>query len=143
MALPLTRMRGPGMRPSLMALRTAESAEPAPSVPMSRSAMKPAIRSALAASVARIVRFGTDSSTVCRSFGPGVQEQMHVRVDESRQKSDVAKIDNLRSGGTVCLRANFYDAFVLDQHTTRADDLSTRDVEHACCTQDNRGRWGL
>ena len=39
MALPLMRRRGPGMRPWLMASRMAVSAEPAPSVPMSRSAV--------------------------------------------------------------------------------------------------------
>ena len=58
-ALPLMRRRGPGIWPWLMALRTAVSAEPAPSVPMSRSAVKPAIRSSRAAIVAVIVRCGT------------------------------------------------------------------------------------
>src|ERR1039458_615302 len=70
MALPLTLMRGPGISPESMALRTAESAEPAPSVPMSRSAVKPAIRSSRAAISARIVRSGTDSTTVWRSSAP-------------------------------------------------------------------------
>ena len=67
--------RGPGIRPWLMASRMAVSAEPAPSVPMSRSAVKPAIRSALAACSARIVRHGTDSSTVCRSSAPGCRNR--------------------------------------------------------------------
>lgn len=70
------RSRGPGPRPrESMALRTAVSAEPAPSVPMSRSAVKPAIRSALAAAMARMVRSGTDSSTVCRSSAPGCRNR--------------------------------------------------------------------
>jgi len=42
-------------------LSLAVSAEPAPSVPMSRSAVNPAIKSSRAAAVARIVRSGTDS----------------------------------------------------------------------------------
>jgi hypothetical protein len=74
-ALPLMRRRGPGMIPWLMASRTAVSAEPAPSVPMSRSAVKPAIRSALAACSAKIVRQGTDSSTVCKSSAPGCRNR--------------------------------------------------------------------
>lgn len=72
MALPLTRQRGPGISPALMALRTAESAEPAPSVPISRSAVKPAIKSSRAAISARIVRSGTDSTAVCRFSAPGI-----------------------------------------------------------------------
>ena len=71
MALPLMRSRGPGILPSSIALRTAVSAEPAPSVPMSRSAVKPAIRSSRAARVAVMVRCGTDSCTVCKSSAPG------------------------------------------------------------------------
>jgi hypothetical protein len=59
--LPLMRNRGPGIRPWSMALRTAVSAEPAPSVPISRSAVYPAMRSARAATVAMMVRCGTDS----------------------------------------------------------------------------------
>ncbi len=71
MALPLMRSRGPGMRPASIASRTAVSAEPAPSVPMSRSAVNPPIRSSRAASNAPMVRCGTDSCTVCRSSAPG------------------------------------------------------------------------
>src|SRR5580700_283259 len=58
-----------------MALRMAVSAEPAPSVPMSRSAVKPAIRSSRAARRAWIVRRGTDSCTVCKSSAPGCKNR--------------------------------------------------------------------
>src|SRR5258708_24935386 len=58
-----------------MASRTAVSAEPAPSVPISRSAVKPAIRSSRAASTAMIVRCGTDSCTVCKSSAPGCRNK--------------------------------------------------------------------
>jgi hypothetical protein len=51
----------PRDEPLIDGVRTAVSAEPAPSVPMSRSAVKPAIRSSFAARTAAMVRCGTDS----------------------------------------------------------------------------------
>ena len=90
----------PGISPISMACRTAASAGPAPSVPMSRSEVNPAIKSAFAASAASIVRCGTDSSTVCiPSDGAPVQEQVHVRVDQSRHERPVAQVDHFRAGG--------------------------------------------
>ena len=71
MAFPLMRNRGPGTNPSSIASRTAVSADPAPSVPMSRSAVNPDIKSSRAASTAIILRCGTDSCTVCNSSASG------------------------------------------------------------------------
>ena len=78
------------MRPSSMALRTAVSAEPAPSVPMSRSAVNPAIRSSRAARTARMVRCGHGLLDGLHVFGAGMQEQMDVSVDQAGEQSAVA-----------------------------------------------------
>ena len=56
MAFPLIRNRGPGVDPWSIALRTAVSAEPAPSVPMSRSAVKPASTAAAATDLSLVVQ---------------------------------------------------------------------------------------
>ena len=115
MALPLMRRRGPGIRPWSMASRIAVSAEPAPSVPMSRSAVKPASRSALAACSARMVRHGTDSSHGLQIFGAGMQEEMDVRVDQAGHQRGVAEVDDLRALRMLNRFADGANAFALDQ----------------------------
>ena len=79
MALPEIRRRGPGFDPLFYRVADRVSADPAPSVPMSRSAVNPAIRSSLAASTASTVRCGTDSSTLCKSsrLGEGRDAREH------------------------------------------------------------------
>ena len=84
-----------------MALRTAVSADPAPSVPMSRSAVKPAIRSAFAASRARMVRCGTDSSTVCRSSAPGCRNKCTCASIKPGNKVRSPKSTISAAGGCV------------------------------------------
>ena len=82
-----------------MALRTAVSAEPAPSVPMSRSAVKPAIRSSRAASERddRPLRHGfLNGLQILRA---GMQEEMDVRVDQAGHQRRVAEVDHFRAGG--------------------------------------------
>ena len=140
MALPLMRRRGPGISPSLMALRTAVSAEPAPSVPMSRSAVKPAIRSAFAASVARIVRCGTDSSTVCRSSAPGCRNRCTCASISPGISVTSPRSMTCAPAGRLTFGANLDDAIALDQHFAGSDDLAALDVEHARRVQDDRWR---
>ena len=78
-----------------MALRTAVSAEPAPSVPMSRSGQQ-----VVAGGNGRndgALRHGLfDGLKVLRTR---MEEEMNVRVDQARQQGGIAKIDDFRSGG--------------------------------------------
>ena len=144
MALPLMRRRGPGISPWLMASRTAVSAEPAPSVPMSRSAVKPAIRSALAACSASMVRQGTDSSDGLQVFRAGMQEEMHVRVDEAGEQRDVAEVDDGCVRRMVDGCADGADALALDENFAGSEEQpvstwsrraawSTMGAVAACC----------
>src|SRR6202012_5497638 len=87
MALQDMRMRGPGIRPELMALRTATSAQPAPSVPMSRSAVKPARRAALGA-----VGYGLEDGL--EGLVAGVQEQVDMGVDQAGHQRGGAEVDD-------------------------------------------------
>ena len=94
---------------------------PAPSVPISRSAVKPAIRSSRAARTARMVRCGTDSSTVCRSSAPGMQEQMNMRINQARQQRVVAEIDQLGAGRMLYAAAHRHDAIAFYEDFTWGD----------------------
>jgi hypothetical protein len=99
-----------------MALRTAVSAEPAPSVPMSRSAVKPAIRSAFAASHGEDGPLRHGFLDGLQIFRAGMQEQVHVRVDQARQQGAVAQIDDFGGWRMGDRRAHLDDAFASDQH---------------------------
>ena len=90
-------------------------AEPAPSVPISRSAVKPAIRSALAACSARIVRHGTGLLDRLQVFGARMQKQMYVRVDQAGQQRCVAEVDHLRSLRVVDRSAYGFDPFAFNE----------------------------
>ena len=145
-ALALTRRRGPGIRPWLMALRTAVEAEPAPSVPMSRSAVKPAIRSCLAAKLARMVRCGFGFLHRLQVFGAGMQEQMHMRVDQARHQGGVAQIDHFRARRMTDRAAHRRDAVALDQDLAGRHDAAAFRVEQARGMQHNgvrRRRRGI
>ena len=140
MALPLTRMRGPGISPWSIASRTAESAEPAPSVPMSRSAVKPAIRSALAARVAAMTRCGTDSMTVCRSSAPGWRKRWCVGVDETGHEGRVSQVDRFRSRRMVDRRSSRHDLLPLDQNLSGGEDAALLNIEQASSVEYHRVR---
>ena len=60
-----TNMRGPGMIPRSIAVFTSTSAYIAPSVSRSRMVVKPKPIAVRAAIVARIVRKGIDSLSIC------------------------------------------------------------------------------
>ena len=130
------RMRGPGNRPLLIASRTAVSAEPAPSVPISRSAVNPAIRSARAASMAISVRCGTDSSTVCRSSAPTCRKQVDMRIDHARHQRHVAEVDRLGIGR----RRPRNDASTLHHHQARRDQPPCPHIQHVRRAQHNGAR---
>ena len=49
-------------------------------------------------------------------FGAGMQEQVHVGVDQAGQQSGVAEIDDLRAGRMRDRRADGGDAVALDQN---------------------------
>jgi hypothetical protein len=142
MALPLMRRRGPGMRPALMASRMAVSAEPAPSVPMSRSAVKPASRSALAACSARITRQGTDSSTVCRSSAPGWRKRWTWA--SMRPGSSVVSPRSmiLALAGMVDGCADGANAVALDEDFAGLEERAGVDLEQAGGVEDDGGLGG-
>ncbi len=123
-----------------MALRTAVLAEPAPSVPMSRSAVKPAIRSAFAARGRqdRPLRFGfLDRLQVFRA---GMQKKMHMRVDQAGKQCGVAKIDHFGIRRMFHGCAGSHDALAFDQNFAGADDVAGLHVEQARGVQDDRMR---
>ena len=115
--MPLMRIRGPANKPESIALRTAVSAEPAPSVPMSRSAVNPAIRSCFAASIAISVRCGTLSCTVCRSSAPTCRNRCTCASIQPRHQGDIAQVDDLRAGGSHAARRG--NAIARDDQQTR------------------------
>ena len=141
MALQLMRMRGPGMRPLLMALRTATSAQPAPSVPMSRSAVKPAMRSALAGRGGDERALGDGLFDGLEGFVAGVEEEMHVRVDEAGHERGVAEVDDLRAGGMRDVRSGLGDAVARNQDFARREDFAGGDIEDARGVQYGLRGW--
>ena len=83
MALPEIRSRGPGDRPSLMALRTAVSAEPAPlgaHVPFRGVPCHEVVARREQGQNGPLRHGFFDGLQV---FIAGVQEQMHMHVDEA------------------------------------------------------------
>ncbi len=73
-------------------------------------------------------------------FGAGVQEEMHVRVDEAWHQGCVAEVDELCSGWMSDAGAYGRDAFAFDADFGGRDDPSGGDVEHSRGVEDN---WGL
>ena len=73
-------------------------------------------------------------------FGAGMQEQMHVGVDQAGQQRGVAEIDDLRAGGMRDGRADGGDAIALDQDFAGRRDVAGFDVEQARGMQDDGAR---
>ena len=95
-----------------------------------------------------MVRCGTDSWTVCKIFRAGMQEQVHVSVDQAGEQSCVAEIDDLRPGWMINGRAGGSDAVALDQYFAWRDDVSGLDVQEPRGMEDDRaasvgrrGQW--
>ena len=78
-------------------------------------------------------------------FGAGVQEEMHVGVDEAGHQRCVTEIDDLRTGGCATL----VPAAAMRSPSTRTsagrNDLSGGDIEHSRGVEDDCGlcRCGL
>ncbi len=70
-------------------------------------------------------------------FGTGVQEEMHVRVDEAGHQGCVAEVDDLCSGWMRDAGAYGCDAFALDADFGGRNDLSCGDVEHSRGVENN------
>ncbi len=121
-----------------MALRTAVSADPAPSVPMSRSAVNPAIRSSRAASVATIVRCGNGFLDGLQVLGAGVQKEVVCGVDQPGQQSSVAEIDDFSALRMGYLGTHFHDAISADEDFGRADHAAGFDIQQARGMNDSR-----
>ncbi len=51
-------------------------------------------------------------------LGAGVEEEVHVRVDEAGHEGGVAEVDDLRAGGVRDVWAGFADAFVPSTRTS-------------------------
>jgi hypothetical protein len=148
MAFPLMRNRGPGTSPSSIALRTAVSADPAPSVPMSRSAVKPAIKSSRAASSAMIVRCGTDSCTVCKSSAPGCRNKCTCASINPGNSVRSPKIDHLSARRPLHRSTHLNDPLAQHQYFARFHEASALHVQQTSRVQHNGMRgcglgWSL
>ncbi len=60
----------------------------------------------------------------------GMQEQMHMRVDQPRQQRALAEIDDLGIRRAIDVRPNRDDPLALDQHLTRRQQTSSNDIQH-------------
>ena len=78
-----------------MASRIAVSAEPAPSVPMSRSAVKPAHQIVLGGAHREDGALRHGFFDGLQILSAGMQKQVHVRVDETGHQRRVAEVDDL------------------------------------------------
>jgi hypothetical protein len=62
-----------------------------------------------------------------------MQEEMHVSINETGEKSGVPKIDDLSAGRARYLGPDFLDYVTLDENLTRCSDVSRFNVEQTCC----------
>ena len=61
----------------------------------------------------------------------GMQEQVHMRVDQAGQQRAIAQVDDLRAGRMGDRGAGFDDAVVLHQHLTGRKIAPGFDIQHA------------
>ena len=90
---------------------------------MSRSAVKPAIRSSRAASVADDRALRHRFLHRLQIFRTRMKKEMDVGVDQSGQQRPIAEVDHLRASRMLDRRADFDDAFALNKNFPRLDDL--------------------
>jgi hypothetical protein len=75
-------------------------------------------------------------------LGARMQEQMHMRVDESRHQGHVAEVDDFGARGVRHARADRADALAGDENFTGLYEATARDIEQASGTQhERRRRW--
>ena len=70
-------------------------------------------------------------------FRTGMEKEVDVGVDQAREKSSVAKVDNLRAGGLVDFRADLNDDTVIDPDFAGLDEMARFDVEQPGCVEDD------
>ena len=75
--------------------------------------------------------FGNGFIERLRVFRAWMQEQMHVRVDQSRHQRAVAQIDRLRVVRMINMTADRDDALAADQHFARRKDFAAVHIEQA------------
>ena len=76
-------------------------------------------------------------------FGTGMQEQMHMRVDQPGHQGLVAQIDHLGAGRMGDGGAHRPDTVALHQDLAGADHASGPDIEQPRRMQDDLGRRTL
>ena len=70
-------------------------------------------------------------------FGTGVEKQMHVGIDQARQQSGIAEIDDFGAGRMRDRRADGSDALAVDKNFSRGHDAAGIDLEQVRCVQDD------
>ena len=68
----------------------------------------------------------------------GMQEQVHVRVDEAGQKSGIAEIDDLRVRRVVDRNAHGLDALAYDENFAGLEDVAGIDLKQPRRVEDDR-----
>ncbi len=64
-------------------------------------------------------------------LGAGMQEQVHVGVDQAGKQGGVAEIDDLRAGRMRDRTANGGDALALDQYLAWRRDVASLNIQQA------------
>ena len=72
-------------------------------------------------------------------LGAGMQEKMHMRIDQARQQRGVAEIDDLRAGGMCHRGTDGADAVALNQNLAGCGDVAGLDVEQARGVENDGG----
>ena len=140
-----TKSRGPSMIPRSTARFRSTSAKPAPSLPMSRSVVKPCSSAIFIARVARSVRYGSDSPSSCASYSTEVASPCSSTCVCTSIRPGISvwpeRSTSCRSGRHA--RADLADAAVLDHHHDVLAHLLGGDVEQAPGADRGDGGRGL
>ena len=117
------------------------SAKPAPSVPRSRSVVKPAIERPLGlddgaggAQRERLVQH----LIVPQGLVVGVQEEVRMALDHAGHQRCAGKVDGPRAGGRGEVRADRGDPVAVDEHLPALVRLRVDAVEHARGAEEER-----
>ena len=123
------------MTPASTARFKSTSANPAPSLPMSRSVVNPwssAMRSGPRGAERAVgQRLLEQLRVVVRRGGVALEQHVGVPVDEAGQHVVPAQVDHGRAGGDG--GADLPDAAVLDHDHDVLEDLLVRDIEQPAC----------
>ncbi len=98
---------------------------------MSRSAVKPAIRSSRAARTSQDGPLRHRFLNGLQVLGAGMEKQVDVGVDQARQQGAVAEVDGLGASGMAHGCAHLGDSFAFDQDLAGREDFPGFDLEQA------------